>query len=724
MGVKLKKDRKKWNIKGNLVDASFSKELSSALGISDVLSTLIINRGYTSIDDARAFISKSAETLHDPFLLNDMEKGCNRILDAIKNGEKISIYGDYDVDGVTSVSILYMYLDANGANVNYYIPSRKGEGYGVSENAIRKLADDGTQLIITVDTGVTANAEVEIAKELGIDVVITDHHECRPELPQALAIINPKRVDSTYPFPSLAGVGVVFKLLCALEAMRTGDEMIDCVRRISIDYADLTAIGTIADVMPVKDENRLIVSLGLNLVDQTKNIGLGALLELCRSNETRSRTKTKKKASSGFIGFTVAPRINAAGRISDASIAVELFLSKNEEYAQELALKLCDINKDRQLEENKIAEQAYAIIEENGLASNNVIILDDEAWHHGIIGIVASRISERYSLPAILISFEGNENSNDPEAIGKGSGRSVKGMNLVDALSSCSDILDKFGGHELAAGLTVKRKYLPELRERMNEYARKCFENQAPDCALDIDCYLSPNQISLPLAGEIGILEPYGVSNPVPVFAISNMIVEDIVPIGMNRHLKLTLSKDGIAFTGMLFCVSSQDFPYEIYDEVDVAFNLEINEFLNTKSVQFNIKDIRMSERAYTEQLTLESEFIKVKNGESTLSSEEIIPQREDFALLYSFLTKEAREGKEQYSYVKLLKAIKRKYSGVTANYIKIKLMIKIFRELNIISIDEIDEYSFTFKVNYSKNKTNLEKSNILKKIKSNYSAN
>lgn len=720
----MKKDRKKWNIKGNFVDASFSKELSSALGISDVLSTLIINRGYTSIDDARAFISKSAETLHDPFLLNDMEKGCKRILDAIKNGEKISIYGDYDVDGVTSVSILYMYLDANGANVNYYIPSRKGEGYGVSENAIRKLADDGTQLIITVDTGVTANAEVEIAKELGIDVVITDHHECRPDLPQALAIINPKRVDSTYPFPSLAGVGVVFKLLCALEAMRTGDEMIDCVRRISMDYADLTAIGTIADVMPVKDENRLIVSLGLNLVDQTKNIGLGALLELCRSNETRSRTKTKKKASSGFIGFTVAPRINAAGRISDASIAVELFLSKNEEFAQELALKLCDINKDRQLEENKIAEQAYAIIEENGLASNNVIILDDEAWHHGIIGIVASRISERYSLPAILISFEGNENSNDPEAIGKGSGRSVKGMNLVDALSSCSDILDKFGGHELAAGLTVKRKYLPELRERMNEYARKCFENQAPDCALDIDCYLSPNQISLPLAGEIGILEPYGVSNPVPVFAISNMIVEDIIPIGMNRHLKLTLSKDGIAFTGMLFCVSSQDFPYEIYDEVDVAFNLEINEFLNTKSVQFNIKDIRMSERAYTEQLTLESEFIKVKNGESALSSEEIIPQREDFALLYSFLTKEAREGKEQYSYVKLLKAIKRKYSGVTANYIKIKLMIKIFRELNIISIDEIDEYSFTFKVNYSKNKTNLEKSNILKKIKSNYSAN
>jgi single-stranded-DNA-specific exonuclease len=720
----LKKDRKKWNIKGDSVDSSLMQELSVALGISDVLSALIINRGYTTVEDASAFISKSAETLHDPFLLNDMEKGCKRILDAVKNGEKISIYGDYDVDGVTSVSILFMYLEGIGANVNYYIPSRKGEGYGVSEGAIRKLAEEGTQLVITVDTGVTANAEVEIARELGVDVVITDHHECRPELPNALAIINPKRTDSTYPFPSLAGVGVVFKLLCALEKMRTGDEIIDCVRRISMDYADLTAIGTIADVMPVKDENRLIVSLGLNLVDQTKNIGLSALLELCRSNETRSRAKTKKKASSGFIGFTVAPRINAAGRISDASIAVDLFLSKNEEYAQELALKLCDINKDRQLEENKIAEQAYAIIEESGYANNNVIILDDASWHHGIIGIVASRISERYSLPAILISFEGNENPNDPEAIGKGSGRSIKGMNLVDALSSCSDILEKFGGHELAAGLTVKRKFLDELRARMDEYARKCFEDQAPDTALDIDCYLSPKQISLSLAGEIGILEPYGVSNPVPVFAISNMIVEDIVPIGMNRHLKLTLSKDGISFIGMLFCVSSQDFPYEIYDEVDVAFNLEINEFLNTKSVQFNVKDIRMSERAYNEQLALESEFIKVKNGESDLSYDDVVPQREDFALLYSFLTKEAREGKEQYSYVKLLKAIKRKYSGVTANYIKIKLMIKIFRELNIISIEEIDDYSFAFKVNYSKNKTNLEKSNILKKIKSSYSAN
>lgn len=720
----LKKERKKWNVKASTVEKSLVDELTATLGISNILSTLIINRGYNTPKDAHSFISKSAEIMHDPLLLDDMEKGCLRILDAVNRNERISIYGDYDVDGVTSVSILYMYLEGLGADVNYYIPSRKNEGYGVSESAIRKLADEGTNLIITVDTGVTANEEVELAKSLGIDVVVTDHHECKEELPDAIAVINPKRPNSKYPFSSLAGVGVVFKLLCALEAIRTNDEMIDCVRRISMKFADLTAIGTIADVMPVKDENRLIVSLGLQLIDQTDKIGLRALVDLCKSNETKAKSKSKKKTTSGFVGFTIAPRINAAGRISDASIAVELFLSKDESKAQEQALKLCDINKDRQLEENKIAEEAYAYIEANGCAGNSAIILDNPKWHHGIIGIVASRISERYSLPAILISFEGNDNPNDPEAIGKGSGRSVPGMNLVDAFSSCSELFERYGGHELAAGLTIKRKNVVELAKRLNEYAKKCFEEHSGERTLDIDYVLTAKEANLNLANELSLLEPYGVSNPMPMFAMSNMIVEDIVPIGMNRHLKLTLSKSGITFTGMLFCVTPQDFPYEIYDEVDVAFNLEINEFMNMRNVQLNIKDIRMSERLYLEQQEQEAEFLKVKDGVSTLSSDEIVPQREDFALVYSFLAKEAREGKEKYSYIKLLKALNRKYSGVTANYIKLKLIIKVFRELNVLSIEEIDDFSFSFKIIFSKNKTNLEKSSILRKIKTIYIQN
>lgn len=713
-------ERKNWNVKAENTPP-VATELMKALGIGEVLATLIVNRGYTNVDDARSFLEKSTEILHDPFLLNDMEKGANRILNAVKNNEKICIYGDYDVDGVTSVSILYIYLEKLGADVHYYIPSRKGEGYGVSEKAINKLHEDGVNLIITVDTGVTANKEVEIARDFGVDVVITDHHECQAELPSAVAVINPKRHDSTYPFQNLAGVGVVFKLLCALEKLHTGNKLIECVKKVSYEYADLTAIGTIADVMPVKDENRLIISLGLNLIEDTEKIGLSSLVKLCRSNDAKSRTKSKKKISSGFIGFTVAPRINAAGRISDASMAVELFLAKDERIAEDYAMKLCDINKDRQLEENRIADEAYAYIEEYGYQKDGVIILDNNEWHHGVIGIVASRISEKYGLPTILISFEGNEDPDSMDAIGKGSGRSVRGMNLVDALLYCSDLLERFGGHELAAGLTVKKKNLPALKAKMNEYASHCFNGSTPISALDIDCYLHTDQISISLASDIGILEPYGVSNPVPTFAVSQMIIEDIVPVGMNRHLKLILSKNGRTYTAMRFCVSLEDFEYCINDEVDVAFNLEINDFMNIKNIQFNVKDIRLSERLYKIQEEAESQLQEIKEGNMVLPFEKLVPQRSDFALVYSFLLKEAREGKNKYSYIRLLSAINHKYNVENLGYPKLKMIIKVFRELNIISIDEIDNYNFSFKFNYTKDKTNLEKSNILKKLKNMY---
>ena len=716
------KERRTWNVKADTT-SDVARQLMNSLGIGEVLANLIVNRGYASVESAKSFIEKSTEVLHDPFLMNDMEKGARAILDAVKDDKKICIYGDYDVDGVTSVSILYMYLEKIGADVEYYIPSRKGEGYGVSEMAIHKLYEKGVGLIVTVDTGVTANEEIDLANRLGIDVVVTDHHECQPELPNAIAVINPKRPDSTYPFPHLAGVGVVFKLLCALEKLHTNDSLMDAVRRISYEYSDLTAIGTIADVMPVKDENRLIISLGLNLIEGTSKIGLSALVNLCRSNDAKSKTRAKKKISSGFVGFTIAPRINAAGRISDASLAVELFLCKDEKLAEEYAVKLCDINKDRQLEENRIAEEANAYVEEYGYKKDGVIILDDNEWHHGVIGIVASRVSEKYSLPAILISFEGNEDPDSDEAIGKGSGRSVRGMNLVDALSHCSDLLERFGGHELAAGLTVKKKNLPMLREKMNEYAAQCFNGETPKSALDIDCFLETKQISTSLANDIGLLEPYGVSNPVPTFAVSKMIIDDIVPVGMNRHLKLILSKDGRSFVAMKFCTSLEEFEYGISDEVDVAFNLEINEFMNVKTLQFNVKDIRVSERLYDMEKQGEQEFLAVKDGTTTLTFDEIVPQREDFAAVYNLLLKDAREGKNKYSYINLLRAISNKAELSGFTYVKIKMIIKIFIELNIVSIEEIDDTSFTFKFNYSKNKTNLEKSSILRKIRNQYSA-
>lgn len=714
--------KKIWNIRSDSTVTPEAMDISHRLGISHILATLLINRGYNTVDGVRAFLGKSTEVLHDPFLMNDMKKGATRILEAVENREKISVYGDYDVDGVSSVSILYLYLEKLGANVDYYIPNRKGEGYGVSEQAIYKLSEKGTKLIVTVDTGVTAYKEVEIAKKLGIDTVITDHHECPDVLPEAIAVINPKRKDTTYPFSNLAGVGVVFKVLCAMELLHSGDTMTRCVRRIAETYSDLTAIGTIADVMPVIDENRLIISYGLSRAECTDKIGLATLINLCRNNDTKSaKTKSKRKISSGFIGFTIAPRINAAGRIYDASIAVELFLSKNLKDAEKYAVQLCDINKDRQIEENRIADEAFAKIEQDGYDHGGVIILDDADWNHGVIGIVSSRVTERYSLPSILVSFEGNENPYDEDAIGKGSGRSIRGMNLVNALSSCSDLLEKFGGHELAAGLSVKRKNLKELQRRMSEYARGCFNGVEPVSTLDIDCELAPKEITKDLATEIMLLEPYGVSNLVPVFAMKEVVIDDIVPVGMNRHLKLILSKQGIRFTAMLFCTSTEDFAYNISEEVDIAFNLEINEFMNMRTVQFNVKDIRLCERSLNEQKNGEIDYEKIKNGEYTGNVNDVVPTREDFALVYNFLSKEVRDGVHEYSYIRLLNAIRGRKKDHTLKYAKLKNIIKIFRELNIVLIEEKDELSFEFRIVYTKTKANLEKSNILKKLKTLY---
>ncbi|MBQ8392553.1 MAG: single-stranded-DNA-specific exonuclease RecJ [Clostridia bacterium] len=712
-----------WNIRADSSLLPGALDISEGLGISPILATLLLNRGYSTVEGVRTFLGKSTEILHDPFMINDMEKGAKRILEAVRNNEKIYVYGDYDVDGVTSVSILYLYLEGMGADVNYYIPNRKGEGYGVSEQAVNKLAEKGTKLIITVDTGVTAHKEVEIAKGFGIDTVITDHHECPATLPDAIAVINPKRRDSEYPFQSLAGVGVVFKLLCALEYLFTGESLIDCTRRIAERYADLTAIGTIADVMPVIDENRLIIAYGLLRAENTDKIGLSTLIDLCRSNDIKSKSRVKRKISSGFVGFTIAPRINAAGRICDASIAVELFLSKNRAEAEKYALQLYDINKDRQLEENRIADEAFAKIEKDGYDHGGVIILDNDDWNHGVIGIVSSRVTEKYSLPSILVSFEGNDDPLDGEAIGKGSGRSIRGMNLVNALLSCKDLLEKFGGHELAAGLSIKRKNLGEFQRRMTEYARACFKGEEPISTLDIDCILCEKDITRDLATEITLLEPYGVSNLVPVFAMKDATIEDIIPVGMNRHLKLTVSKNGVRFTAMQFSVSSNEFGFEIGDEVDIAFNLEINEFMNMRTVQLNVKDIKNAEGPAKNQRAGELEYSKIWNGEYIGDVDIAVPSREEFACVYNTILKSAREGISGFSYLRLHKLINGKKQGVRITYAKIKIIIKVFRELNIVNIEETDEYSFQYRITYTKTKTSLDKSNILKRLKSIYTA-
>ncbi len=714
---------KKWVIKYNPKDEGAIENIAIKLGCSKTLATLIFNRGFKSEHEALAFINKSQEVLHDPFLLNEMDIAVERVLRAVSLKEKITIYGDFDVDGVTSVSILYLYLKSIGADIDYYIPSRKIEGYGVSIEAIEKLHLSGTKLIITVDTGITAIEETEYAKSFGIDVLVTDHHECTDTLPNAVAVINPKRKDTTYPFQSLAGVGVVFKLLCALESKYSNIDVISATRRIAYEYSDLTAIGTIADVMPVIDENRIIISIGLVCAEKTNKIGLSTLLDVCRNGDGKqSRNKKDKKLTASYVGFTISPKINAAGRIGSADTAVELFLSNDRATAQSLALKLYEINKERQLEENKIADLAYEIVEKNGYAGQkSIMILDDTSWHNGIIGIVSSRVSERYGVPSILISFEGNEDPYSPEAIGKGSGRSLSNLNLIGALSNCSDLLEKFGGHELAAGLTIKRKNLEKFKEKMEAYADSFFDGQEPENVLDVDCELEMSDLTIDFANELLLLEPCGVSNQNPSFVTRSLQITDINPVGMNRHLKLTLCKDKKYLNAMLFGTSPQDFKYEIGDEVDVAYNVEINCYNGISSLQLSIKDIKLSERIVQFEAINEGIYQEIKNGESMLDSEYIIPSREEFGVVYQFLQNSARLGKSSYRISKLLFDLTSSKPFLSLSYSKLKTIIKIFRELNIILIEEIDECSFSFRFSYNKNKTSLDKSNILKKLKQTY---
>jgi single-stranded-DNA-specific exonuclease len=711
------------------LDEAAVLRIAAEIGCSKTLAALIYNRGFTEPSDAKEFLEKSQEILHDPFLFNGMDLACARIVRALNEGEKITIYGDYDVDGVTSVSILYLYLKSKGASVDYYIPSRKGEGYGVSSEAIDTLLARGTTLIITVDTGVTALNEVNYAQTLGIDVVVTDHHECTDELPNAVAVINPKRHDTTYPFANLAGVGVAFKLLCALEATLENISITDATRKVAYSYSDLAAIGTVADVMPVIDENRIIISLGLAIAEKTKNVGLRELIDVCKNGEGKSvKQRGTKKISSGFVGFTVAPRINAAGRIAIADHAVQLFLETDTQRAKILAERLCEYNKERQHMENLIADEAYACVE-NGdeYKDKGILVLDGNTWNSGVIGIVSSRVSERYYLPSILITFEDNDDPTSPEAIGKGSGRSVGGMNLVGALNYCSDLLEKYGGHELAAGLSIKRKNLPLFKERINEYAREYFKNVLPQNNLNIDYEIAFDELSLSLAREISHLEPYGVSNPTPVFASYGLTLTGITPVGMNRHLKLTLECEKKKINSMLFSKTPAELDLTWGDTVDIAYTIDINEFNGIESLQVNIKDIRLSQTTRELEARLDSEYCGVKSGETTLSADDIIPSRDEFGYVYQYLQTSARYGKSYYRYLKLLDDIsdynKRRAFDIEPNYnyTKIKTIIKVFRELNVVSIDEIDDFSFEFKFLSSKIKTSLDKSNILKKLKYTY---
>ncbi len=699
-----------------------AEEISRGLHLSRVTAQLLINRGCETIRAAEDFLLKREELFHDPFLLQDMDAAVETILRAVSKEEKIVIFGDYDADGVTSVSILTMYLRSLGATVSYYIPSRLKEGYGMSEAAIRNLADQGFTTVITVDTGITAIEEAKLAKELGLTLVITDHHECQGTFPDAEAVVNPHRPDDSYPFKELAGVGVVFKLLCAMEARRRpGCTLSDAVRTVALEYGDLVAIGTIADVMPVRDENRLIVALGIRNIEQDPRVAVSALLDAALGD---SKGKSPRKITSSMIGFTLAPRINAAGRIREADVAVQLFLEKNPVVATGLAHRLCDLNRERQNEENKIVDVAYARIDaDHNFEKDPVIILEGEHWHHGVIGIVSSRVTEGYGCPSILISFENADG--EVGDIGKGSGRSVKGLNLVEALASCGDLLEKFGGHELAAGLTVRRENLPLFKERLNAYARMAFREDMPAVPVDVDCELTGADLTIAQAEELYALEPYGVSNPVPLFFTSHMIVSDITTVGAGKHIRFKLKKDGAEVTAMYFRHSLDDIDVYPGDRVDVLYNLDVNEFLGKKSVQLIVKELRLAEdirKREEEQLSVCRRVLAAfaaGGAMDGIDAEAVLPDRSECGVVYNALKREVYLGHEVFSLRALSHLLHATEKPISVG--KLKCILQIFSELRLFQVDAVDEAGavYAFKYIYMPQKTSLDRSELLKALQS-----
>ena len=560
---------KKWQIYET--DENKIQEISQKYNLNKLLSTILANRNIIDEKDIKQFLTPTRKDFHDPFLIHDMEKAVERIIKAIEEQEKVTIYGDYDVDGITSITVLKSYLSDRGLEVETYIPNRLNEGYGLNKEAIEKIHNNGCQLMITVDCGISGLEEIEYANSLGIETIVTDHHEPGNDLPKAFAVIDNKRKDSNYPFRELAGVGVVFKLIQAI-SIKLG-----LAEEEYLKYLDIVCIGTISDIVPLVDENRVITKLGLMLVRQTKNIGLKAIL----------KTSGYNKIDSNTISFGVAPRINACGRMGVAEEALELFLSKNVNQVMELARKLNDHNRVRQETEKSIFEEALKQIQEKHLDENNTIVVGGENWHHGVIGIVSSKITEMYFKPSILLSFEGDD-------LGKGSGRSIPGFDLHDALMKCEDCIEKFGGHSMAIGITVKRENLEKLKQELENIA---IEEKIDEIVpiIKIDAKIDLSEVNKEMVESLKELEPFGEGNKMPIFAFKNLKIDSIRALSEGKHLKLTLKDNNTIVNAIGFNMGELAQDYRIGDKIDVVGTLEINSFNGTDSIQINMKDLMKS---------------------------------------------------------------------------------------------------------------------------------
>ena len=630
-------------------------------GYAPLTAMVLSARGIHTPRQAKEYLSCEAE-LHDPFLMTDMDLAAGRVVLAMQRGEKIAVFGDYDVDGITATCLLTAFLRQCGADVVSYIPGRLEEGYGLNPIAISQLYQEGVKLIITVDCGITAVDEAQMCKELGIDLVITDHHECKDILPEAIAVVDPHRPDGGYPHKNLSGVGVAFKLAAAL----SGDQ-----QAVLEEYADMVCLGTVADVMLLQGENRVFVAKGLESLRHTRRPGIAALMK-----ESGCAQDT---VSASAIGFMLAPRINAAGRMGQIDLAVDLFLTDDPEKAAVLAKALCDLNRQRQSVESGIYDQAVSMLPEG--KTPEAIVLADETWHQGVVGIVASRIAEEFCCPTFLICLDGEH--------GKASSRSFGGFNLFASLTTLSDLLESYGGHELAAGFTISRNQIPAFRRAICELAAAYYSDDTPRTCIDIDCAIEPELLTIRGIDALNQLEPTGNGCPKPVLMMKKLTVDRIQMVGGGKHMRLRLRGGHASVNAIYFSANPETASIRQGDVVDVAFNPQINEFRGERSVQMNILDIRPHCSAEASGEIAAYQALR-RNQLTAADAVALLPDRNTLAMIWRYLA--AAPAPIWESPMCLCRKIVR-WSGTPMNLGQLMVCLDIFSDVGLLQAQRQHKY-------------------------------
>ncbi len=664
-------------------------------GVSPLAALALSVRGIRSREEAACFLSAEPGQLHDPMLLRDMAPAVERIRRALEAGETIAVYGDYDVDGITATCLLSSYLTALGAKVIPYIPDRLTEGYSLNTDAITRLRLKGARLLISVDCGITNLKEADYARGIGMDVIITDHHECKEELPRAVAVVNPHRPDCPYPFKQLAGVGVALKLALALTAPEQRPQVLS-------EYADLAAIGTVADVMSLTDENRAIVTLGLRALEHTSRPGLQMLIREC-GMEGKAITSTG-------IGFSLAPRINAAGRMGCPQVAAQLLLTQDPQEGAALAQSLCDLNRERQLIEQDIFAQCLELLEAHPELAQDAIVLAGRNWHQGVVGIVASRLAERFSVPAFMICL-------DEENRGKGSCRSWGGFNLFSALEQCEPLLEGFGGHELAAGFTILEENIAPFRARMQQL-NALWRGEHPQVStLQVDAVLEDaGLITLKNVSDLHALEPFGTGNPQPVFVLNGVTVSSVTPVGKGRHTRLKVARDGYSFDAILFSYPPEATGLQPGSRADVAFYPQINQFRGNCTIQLMLVDLKAAPSLSQLDRML---YQRWKQGESFQGRElaMLLPERQDFVAVWRYLSAHAASNLFRESPTRLARNISRS-AGQRETYARTMICLEVLQERGLIRFTA-EPNLVQIRLQPVSGKVDLEASEILRALRS-----